>query len=85
MANKRTLGGMDCPSRCAVFADECRKCKHHALYINDQRVYDGCKCLKPEWVKGQAIVVLTSDVVDALGVQWDDPKVQGTATSDRPE
>lgn len=73
MTNKRTLGGVDCSPRCAVFSDQCKKCKHHALYVNDQRVYDGCKCLKPEWTKGQAIIVDTAKIVDALGVQFDDP------------
>jgi len=77
MATNRTLGGVDCPPRCAVFADQCKKCTQHALYINDQRVYDGCKCLKPQWVKGQAIVVETSAVVDALGIQFDDEPIPG--------
>ncbi len=81
MANKRTLGGMDCPARCAVWPDQCQKCKKHRLCINDQVIYDACKCLKPQWSLGQAIVVDTSDVVDALGIQWDDQLTPSPGTT----
>lgn len=84
MIKNRTLGGMACPQRCAVWADRCKACTMHRLYINDQRIYDGCQCLKPDWEQGQAIVVETADVVDALSIQWDDPEPSVlAATPDR--
>jgi hypothetical protein len=85
MTNKQTLGGVDCSPRCAVFADQCKKCEHQALYINDQRVYDGCKCLKPQWTKGQAIIVDTAKIVDALGVQFDEPEAPTQAVTPHPK
>jgi hypothetical protein len=75
MKEKKTLGGILCPQTVDVYFDRCKKCSKHFFSINDQRVYEGCQCLKPQMERGMALRVETANIVDAIGVKFDQEKV----------
>lgn len=71
-----TLAGIPCLPRATVYTDTCKKCQRHILSVNDRVVSDGCKCLHRSLQKGIAVDARTADIVDALGIQFDDPPTQ---------
>lgn len=73
MTNKRTLGGVPCSARFEFFMDDCEKCQGTVFYVNDREISNSCRCLRltPKR-KGPAHVANTADLIDALGVLFDD-------------
>jgi hypothetical protein len=68
MADKTKLGGAVCPQYSDLYIDSCKNCLKPIVAINEQRVIEGCICLKPDLKGGTIHRIETSKIVDALGI-----------------
>lgn len=69
-----TLGGALCPQTSSLYIDACKKCLKHIVAINEQRVIEGCMCLKPDLKGGTIHMIETAKIVDALRIVADEVK-----------